>query len=109
MHSILKHQIKKFLKLNSIDKLDSEWKDLLQAISETYTHFDEDRAMIERSLEISSQELNETNEKLQEEVDTAKERSADLKKLNDLMIGRELKMIELKKELQKLRKQHSNK
>lgn len=55
-HKTLQRQISKFVGEN-----------LLQAISQTYQHYDEDRALIERSLELSSKELEELNKKLQSE------------------------------------------
>lgn len=57
-HKVLERQISKF-----------SGEELLQAISATYTHSDEDRALLERSLEISSTELEELNRQLQSEKD----------------------------------------
>ena len=66
-HRTLVRQIKKYLgeQFTSDPLLDA----LLNAISETYTHFDEDRALIERSLEISSRELGALNTMLRQERD----------------------------------------
>ncbi|MBI2315002.1 PAS domain-containing protein [Candidatus Daviesbacteria bacterium] len=57
-HKILERQISKF-----------SGGELFQAISTTYTHSDEDRALLERSLELSSKELEEVNKQLQSERD----------------------------------------
>ena len=46
-----------------------ELKKLFGAISKTYEHFDEDRSLIERSLELSSKELEEINATLRLEVE----------------------------------------
>ena len=74
MHRILERQLKRFL--GSLIPFPKEWQDLLSAISETYAHFDEDRALIERSLEVSSKELTEINGSL-------KEKEADFRTLTD--------------------------
>ncbi len=55
-HKTLQRQISKF-----------SGEELLRVISETYQHFDEDRALLERSLELSSRELEELNIQLQSE------------------------------------------
>ena len=62
MHRTLERQIKKYLTTN--DQFPPGWEAFVQAISETYMHFDEDRLLIERSLEFTSQELNERYQKL---------------------------------------------
>jgi PAS domain S-box-containing protein len=54
MHSLLKRQIRKcFAGKIPVQR---EWQDFLQAVDEAYREFDSDRAMLERSLELSSQE-----------------------------------------------------
>ena len=56
---------------------------LLEAISETYLHFDEDRVLLDRSLELSSKELLEYGQRLREakeEVEEiVKERTRELR------------------------------
>ncbi len=63
-NKLLERQIKRYLKGVSIDS--PEWKQMLSAISQAYDHHDEDRILIERSLELSSKELTEANRSLQE-------------------------------------------
>lgn len=67
MHKILERQAKKFFdSLGSV--CDSkELKTFLESISTTYEHFDEDRYLLERSLELSSKELVGINKKLETE------------------------------------------
>jgi len=62
MNKILVRQIKKYFGPES--NLPSDMKDLIDAVSTTYDSFDQDRALIERSLEISSKELSEINSTL---------------------------------------------
>ena len=58
-HSLLRRQIKRHL--GAIDEIPRPWAHLLQAVDEAYRQGDEDRAMLERALEISSQELLQAN------------------------------------------------
>ncbi len=67
MHTILQSQINKFFADPQKYPQDlTNWTAFLQAISETYEQFEQDRKAIEHSLEESSKGLNEKNEKLQE-------------------------------------------
>ena len=59
---ILERQIRKHFQ-NSVPAT-KEWNNFINAVSETYGHFDEDRALIERSLELSSTELGDKNKDL---------------------------------------------
>lgn len=144
MHSILKRQLEKVFGDKSITSFDLEFQKLFEAISSTYSGFDDDREMIERSLELSSNELREKNKKLQEDLEKLKkgavhieklensrravlnilkdlkeakeeaeaakdkfekmakseqENRLQLEQLNKVMVGRELKMVELKEKL----------
>lgn len=58
LHKVLERQIKKYLGEKPSKSLDPHLQDFLDAVNETYMHFDEDHVLIERSLEISSKELN---------------------------------------------------
>ena len=61
MHRLLQRQIIRIF--GSLDKLPSGLEKLLEIISSTYDSFDEDKALIDRSMEISSRELSESNQK----------------------------------------------
>ncbi len=102
MHTILARQIKKHLSKFNEKTAPPGLAALFEMISNTYQHFDDDKALIERSLELSSSELMEKNKSLKQEIDNAKKQADELKELNQLMIGRELKMIQLKEEIKKL-------
>jgi PAS domain S-box-containing protein len=58
-HSLLRRQIKRHLGAN--DEIAGPWARLLKAVDEAYRQGDDDRAMLERALEISSQELLQSN------------------------------------------------
>ena len=60
-HSLLKRQLKKLF--GDVD-LGEELVDLLSAVDEAYRQFDDDRQMLERSLDLSSEELFAANSEL---------------------------------------------
>ena len=65
MHKTLKRQVERFF--GNAETLPKELEKLFGAISEVYEHFDSDRILIERSLELSSRELEEINQKLKKQ------------------------------------------
>jgi len=102
MHKILERQINRYL--GGLDNVPDTLKKFLDIVSKTYTDFEKEYALMERSLNISSRELEEINEKLRGDVTATKKRERELETLNDLMTDREVKMIELKKEIAALKK-----
>jgi signal transduction histidine kinase len=60
-HRILQRQISRVLKNRKIPKL---YQELFTQISHTYDHFDNDRVLLERAMEISSRELEAMNANL---------------------------------------------
>lgn len=64
-HKTLQRQIGKFL--GDPNNIPANLEGLFQAINQTYQHFDQDRSLIERSLELSSKELEELNKQLRAE------------------------------------------
>lgn len=57
-----------------------ELNNFLNIVSETYSHFDEDRNLTDRSMEISTRELNEINRRLKEKVETEMKNKTELEK-----------------------------
>jgi len=66
LHNLLQRQLRRFLRTSEFPP--SEYSQFLQSINEAYTNFDEDRQLIERSLELMSNELVEQNAQLREEL-----------------------------------------
>jgi diguanylate cyclase (GGDEF)-like protein/PAS domain S-box-containing protein len=62
LHNLLKRQLRRFA--DETLPLLEEHSDFLQAINDAYYQFDEDRKMLEHSLELTSQELLEKNAQL---------------------------------------------
>src|SRR5258706_14272853 len=85
MHSLLKRQIAKFLPEEIPDGL----RPFIEAANQAYEENDKDCRMLERCMEISSQEMLQANlemRALQSGLGTGvKERTADLCKLNEAL------------------------
>jgi len=62
LHSLLKRQLKKY-RVDS-EVLSNQCQNFLDAVNEAYRQFDADRAMLERSLDMSSQELLQANSEM---------------------------------------------
>ena len=105
MHSILQRQLRRYLNIIEEANIPNELKEFIQAINATYEHFDEDRKLLERSIDISSNELQDINKQLRLEIEAvrnSKEENKELEQMNKFMIGRELRMAELKEALSTL-------
>lgn len=61
-HSLLKRQLKKVFGDNF--SVPVQWKGFIEMVNNAYREFDTDRGMLERSLELSSQELFEANSEM---------------------------------------------
>lgn len=68
MNSLLKRQLKKLLGQN--DPIPSEWQRFVDGVGQAYDQFDDDRNMLERSLDLSSAELVGANSQLQAILET---------------------------------------
>ena len=79
-HKLLNRQIKKYLSF----PIDSTLEPLLQAISESYEHYETDRVLLERAMDLSSEELFEINNKLQNE---AKNKQKAINKIQESVIA----------------------
>lgn len=62
MHSLLKRQLRR--RFGDQFAIPQEWQEFIDAINDAYRAFDTDRGMLERSLELSSQELLQANSEL---------------------------------------------
>jgi len=80
MNSLLKRQIAKHLKngLNDIDQF-------FDAIDNSYVNYEDQIAMLQRAMKISSDELYEANQKLRDEADGLKEINKNLEFILDSM------------------------
>lgn len=62
MHRLLKRQLDRYV--GGIDAVPEEWKAFIEAVDAAYQASDTDRAMVERSLELSSKELLQANSEM---------------------------------------------
>lgn len=62
MHSLLRRQLRR--NIGNPDSLPGEWQALIALVSNAYDQFDADRAMLERSLDLSSKELIQANSEM---------------------------------------------
>jgi two-component system, LuxR family, sensor kinase FixL len=76
MNRLLKRQVKRFF--GSIENVPKEMLPFINAVEHSYNHYEEDRVLLERAMDISSEELVEANQQLREE---AKAQKAILSKL----------------------------
>jgi signal transduction histidine kinase len=67
LHRLLQRQIKKHF--GSLDQIPAELQALLAAINEAYQQADTDRVMVERSLDLTSQELLARNQQLTRDLE----------------------------------------
>ncbi|MCL4427090.1 PAS domain-containing sensor histidine kinase [Patescibacteria group bacterium] len=74
MNRVLERQIKRYLGDAKRESLPEDWKNLLQAVSDTYDHADDDRTLLLHSLDLSSQEFAEINKKLQSQNEIVEEK-----------------------------------
>jgi signal transduction histidine kinase len=87
MHRILERQIIRSLGAVPTEDTPAGLLALLEAVSDTYTHADEDRQLLTRSLELSSKEFVDINKKLRSENEIieqqVRDRTQELTKANE--------------------------
>ncbi len=76
MHSLLERQLNKHV--GDPDNIPADWQDFVEAVDKAYEQADEDRELLERSLDLTSEELVERNERLRGELVRRKEAERQL-------------------------------
>jgi signal transduction histidine kinase len=74
-HRLLQRQIKRYL--GEPTNLPEDWQNFIAAVNDAYAQADADRARIERTLELSSQELLQANSQMQALLATVEKQVAD--------------------------------
>ncbi|MEK7278875.1 MAG: sensor histidine kinase, partial [Chloroflexota bacterium] len=86
-HRLLKRQLKSLF--GDTSSIPAEWQALFDAVSTAYEQFDSDRKLVERSLELTSQELLQANAEMRranEDLERrVRERTAELAHERDLL------------------------
>ena len=80
MHRLLRRQLRRYL--DEREPLPDALRQLLEAVSEAYVQADDDRVLLERSLELTSQELLQRNAELRADVE-ARKRSDEALRLRE--------------------------
>ena len=75
-NKLLERQLKRYLRRHA--PLPEEAHALLEAISKSYDHYERDRVLLERAMELSSMELTTSNERLRQEAAAQEEVLAEL-------------------------------
>jgi diguanylate cyclase (GGDEF)-like protein/PAS domain S-box-containing protein len=86
-HRLTKRQIKKFLPSDeqSLDDQHPGLEAFIQSVDQAYQQADEDRALLERSIGLTSQELKERNQELQKQITELKATQVALKESHSLL------------------------
>ena len=99
MHKLLLRQLKRHIGV--LDAIPPNWQAFIDAVNESYHQTDADRALLEHSLELSSQELMERNRQLQQDLAERQRKEAALRhaeeerlKLQDEMIRMQAAALE---------------
>jgi PAS domain S-box-containing protein len=77
LNKLLQRQIQKHL--GGIDNLPENYIALLGTISESYDHYEKDRKMLERSIDLSSNEMIELNNQLRKDILELKKTKKEMK------------------------------
>lgn len=95
LHSLLIRQLKKHLKL--ADAIPPEWNDFVTAVNEAYQAFDNDRKLLEQSLDLSSKEMTQINQELRANEQTLRNMVEDLRKVNEDLKQAQLQLLQSEK------------
>jgi PAS domain S-box-containing protein len=79
MHNkLLQRQIQKYI--DRLDDLPEKYMPLFKVVSESYDHYEKDRKMLERAIELSSSEMIELNNSLRKETEELKKADYERRK-----------------------------
>lgn len=94
---------------DELGELAENFNKMTKELGEAKKTMEEERDILEIKVNARTKELNQTNERLEEEVQKRTEQMqrkiSELEKMSKLMVGRELRMKELKKEIEEAREE----
>lgn len=92
----------KFIPIALNLKTPKELEDLNEQLASEVEH----RKQVEEELREREQDLKKQKEQIEQALAASEKSKQDLKEVNDALVGRELKMTELKQRIEQLEKQH---
>ena len=95
LNKLLLRQAQKYL--GGLDKVPEDYNAFLQAINESYNHYEKDHRLLERSIELSSTEMIELNEQLQKETIELKKAHEELRATENIRLEKRLDEEKIKK------------
>jgi signal transduction histidine kinase/CheY-like chemotaxis protein/HPt (histidine-containing phosphotransfer) domain-containing protein len=98
LHPLTARQLKRSTGLQNIDSIPSPWREFVAEVDDAYHAADEDRILIESSIELSSAELHERNVQLRQQNQELEEAKKNLHRGNEEL---ERRVAERTSELQK--------
>src|ERR1700722_3271428 len=95
LNKLLLRQAKKYL--GGLDKVPDNYLAFIQAINESYNHYEKDHRLLERSIELSSSEMVELNEQLRNETQELKKAHQELSDTEKIRLEKTLDEEKIKK------------
>ncbi|MFL5806043.1 MAG: STAS domain-containing protein [Roseiflexaceae bacterium] len=81
MHKLLLRQLQQHL--GALDAMPRDWQAFIEAVNQAYQQADADHALLEHSLEVSSQELLERNHQLRHDLAERQQKEAALRQAEE--------------------------
>ena len=75
-NKLLERQIRRYLR--EVSEIPEDFKKIFLAISDSYNHYESDRGLLERSLELSSHELTSANSKIRDAYELIEQKNKDI-------------------------------
>jgi two-component system, NtrC family, sensor kinase len=98
-HRLLQRQLKRYV--GDLSAIPPEWQQLIAAVNDAYHQADDDRHRIERTLELSSQELLQANTNLQQTLQSVEQqvndRTAELTQTLDQLQLAQIQLVQAEK------------
>jgi two-component system, NtrC family, sensor kinase len=98
-HRLLQRQLKRYV--GELSAIPPEWQKFIEAVNDAYHQADDDRHRIERTLELSSQELLQANTSLQQTLQSVEQqvndRTAELTQTLDQLKHAQIQLVQAEK------------
>jgi signal transduction histidine kinase len=95
INKLLMRQAQKYL--GGLDNVPENYHAFIQAVSESYNHYEKDHRLLERSIELSSTEMIELNEQLKIETEELKKAHEELSATENIRLEKRLDEEKIKK------------